>query len=282
MSTIRIILACKEFDRLLPAGSTWTDFSALQETALVASGLAEFVTGSATALPGSGQIPITTVQFQNPALFGFQAVDARLFLYNGVLYAGNGAGLTSTAAPAPSPGGGDASAANQVTGNASLANIDTDIGALDSTAAAADGTGNYGLIAAAKRSLLNWAALLTRIPTLGQKAMSGAVPVSIASDQTRVNVEPLGIPGVARQISATASSANTALTAGIRAISMHCRGANARYVVGSSAQTANASTSHWIADGERLDIDVPATAHIAVIRDSAATVNATIQLTELS
>lgn len=99
--------------------------------------------------------------------------------------------------------------------------------------------------------------------------------------KTRQQVEPLGIPGVSRQISATTSSVNTVLTVGIRAISIHCRVANARYVVGSAAQTANASTSHWIADGERLDINVPATANIAFIRDTAATANAAIEITEL-
>lgn len=115
MSTIRIILACREFDRLLPANSTWTDFTGLQETALVSSGLAEFVTGSATALPGSGQIPITSVQFANPGAFGFSTVDSRTFLFNGLEYRGNGSGLEPTAAPAPAPGVGNATAGNQTT-----------------------------------------------------------------------------------------------------------------------------------------------------------------------
>lgn len=95
----------------------------------------------------------------------------------------------------------------------------------------------------------------------------------------RLAVEPLGTPGVARQLSAGATSANTALTVGVSRISMYARGADIRYVVGSSSQTASA-TSHFIASGERLDIDVPATPNIAIIR--AAGTDGTLEVTELS
>jgi hypothetical protein len=94
-------------------------------------------------------------------------------------------------------------------------------------------------------------------------------------------VEPLGIPGVARQLSATTSSQNTALTTGISRISIRARFADIRYVVGVGSQTANASTSHFIANGERLDIAVPQGANIAVIRDTAATVDGSLAVTEL-
>lgn len=49
----------------------------------------------------------------------------------------------------------------------------TAIGAQADAAAAADGTGNYSIIAALKRGLLNWATLLGRIPAL----VSGRLPV---------------------------------------------------------------------------------------------------------
>jgi hypothetical protein len=52
-------------------------------------------------------------------------------------------------------------------------------------------------------------------------------------------------------------------------------------VVGVGTQTANASTSHFIANGERLDIGVPFGASIGVIRDTAATVNGSLAVTEL-
>lgn len=95
------------------------------------------------------------------------------------------------------------------------------------------------------------------------------------------HVEPLGIPSVARQLTATATSANTALTANISRISIRARSCDIRYVVGVGTQTANASTSHFIANGERLDIAVPRGASIGVIRDTAATVNGSLAVTEL-
>ena len=94
-------------------------------------------------------------------------------------------------------------------------------------------------------------------------------------------VEPLGVPGVARQLAATATSANTTLTANVSRISIRARSCDFRYVVGVGTQTAIASTSHFIANGERLDIGVPFGASIGVIRESAATVNGTLAVTEL-
>lgn len=93
------------------------------------------------------------------------------------------------------------------------------------------------------------------------------------------NVEPLGAPGAARQLAAGSTTANTALTAGVFRISMRAVGADIRFAVGAGTQTANATTSHFIANGERLDFAVPPGANIAVIRDS--TTNGTLEVTEL-
>jgi hypothetical protein len=92
--------------------------------------------------------------------------------------------------------------------------------------------------------------------------------------------EILGTPGTARQLAAGAASANTALTSTVRRISMRAVGANIRFAIGTGAQTANADTSHFIADGERLDFAVVAASQIAVIRD--ASTDGTLELTELS
>lgn len=97
-----------------------------------------------------------------------------------------------------------------------------------------------------------------------------------------VITESLGVPTVARQIAATSSNTSTALTTTCRRISIKARTADVRYAVGVGAQTANATTSHYLEMGERLDIAVPAGAHIAVIRDTAATVNAVVCITELA
>jgi len=94
-------------------------------------------------------------------------------------------------------------------------------------------------------------------------------------------VEPLGIPTVARQLACTNTSASTALTANITRVSIRARFADIRYVVGVGTQTASATTSNFIANGERLDIAVPLGASIGYIRDTAATIDGSLALTEL-
>lgn len=92
-------------------------------------------------------------------------------------------------------------------------------------------------------------------------------------------VEPLGLPAVARQLAASSSSANTALTATCRRVSLRAVSADIRFEIGSTAQTASATTSHFIAKNERLDFAVPSDANIAIIRDASA--DGTLELTEL-
>jgi hypothetical protein len=196
-------------------------------------------------------------------------------------------------------------------GVASLAAIDADLGALTTVAAPADGLGDYSVIGALKRALLNWATLLTRT-TPGQAVAASSLPVVIASNQTAVPVsgsvtatgaatettlaalntkvpaqavpgflpvDTLGVLGVARQLAAGALSANTVLTTTTRRVSVHARTADIRFAVGAGAQTASA-TSHYIAAGERLDFDIPASAQIAVIRAGAT--DGTLELSELA
>jgi hypothetical protein len=92
-------------------------------------------------------------------------------------------------------------------------------------------------------------------------------------------VDTLAALGVARQLAAGAASANTALTTTCRRVSIHARTADIRYVIGIGAQTASA-TSHFIAAGERLDLDVLASAQIAVIR--AGSTDGVLELSELT
>lgn len=111
---------------------------------------------------------------------------------------------------------------------------------------------------------------------------NAASSVTTASGTTMQYVEPLGIPSIARQQAVTTVSANIVLTATVRRISIKARSCDMRYSVGAVAQVANATTSHFIEAGERLDIAVPLNANIAVIRDTAATVNGTLCVTELT
>ena len=92
-------------------------------------------------------------------------------------------------------------------------------------------------------------------------------------------VEPLGQAGLARQLAAGSTTSNTALTAGVFRISMRAVGADIRFSIGTGAQTATA-TSHFIANGERLDFALPPGANIAVLRNG--TTNGTLEVTELS
>ena len=102
-----------------------------------------------------------------------------------------------------------------------------------------------------------------------------------ATEATLLSVDAklsVGQPGVARQLAAGAASASTALTSSVRRVSIFARSANIRYAVGAGSQTASA-TSHYIAQGERLLIAVPASSQIAVIR--ADSTDGTLELTEL-
>ena len=92
-------------------------------------------------------------------------------------------------------------------------------------------------------------------------------------------VEPLGQAGLAWQLAAGSASSNTALTAGVFRISMRAVGADIRFSIGNGTQTATA-TSHFIANGERLDFAVPGAANIAVLRNG--TTNGTLEVTELN
>ena len=81
----------------------------------------------------------------------------------------------------------------------------------------------------------------------------------------RLQTETLGIPAVARVITISTGNTNTALTTSVSRISMRAAGTNAFYSVGSGSQTATLS-GHFIANGERLDVNVPSgSPNIAVI-----------------
>lgn len=138
---------------------------------------------------------------------------------------------------------------------------------------------------ASLRNAVRWAAV-----DLGRTDGASAQAVVLVNPVTGLSVgeggtlptEPLGTPTVARQLTAGSASANTALTATCRRVSIRARNADVRFAIGAGAQTAVATTSHYLAQDERLDFAVPAGAQIAVIRDSLSSVNAVVCLTELA
>jgi hypothetical protein len=90
---------------------------------------------------------------------------------------------------------------------------------------------------------------------------------------TDAQVEVLGEVGAAKQRSATTTSANIVLTSTTRRVSIKAVGADMRYVIGDPefntatppvAQIQATTTSHYIADGERLDFACPEGSAIAV------------------
>lgn len=102
----------------------------------------------------------------------------------------------------------------------------------------------------------------------------------------RAPVTTLGTPATARQLAVTGTTANQALTTTVRRISIHARGCPMRYSVGSTAQTASATTSHFIDQDQRLDIEVPANGNIAAIAippwGSSTTGSGQLEITELT
>ena len=94
-----------------------------------------------------------------------------------------------------------------------------------------------------------------------------------------LKMNALGIPTVARKVTVGNISYNTALTTTCRRISMTAVGAAIRYSIGAIAQTAT-TISHYIGEGERLDINLPTTPNIATIRDAA--IDGILEISELS
>lgn len=97
----------------------------------------------------------------------------------------------------------------------------------------------------------------------------------------KLPVEPLSGVTTARKIPSSTISTRVTLTAGCKRISIRARGCDIRFAVGDATVTANASTSHFIAQDERLDIAVSSGASIAAVRESLAVVDGILEITEL-
>jgi len=100
---------------------------------------------------------------------------------------------------------------------------------------------------------------------------------------TRKTIENASFPTVARRSTTTVTSQNTVLTAGIRAITLHCLAAPCRIAIGNGVQTANASTGIYLSAGQISTFTTPLVgpANIAVIRDTAAATDGVLEITEL-
>jgi hypothetical protein len=147
--------------------------------------------------------------------------------------------LPVSAASLPLPTGA-ATEAKQDTGNTSLGNIDTDLGAPADSAATTD-TGTFSLIALIKRGLQNWTTLLGRIPA----------NLTVAS--TRLLVDGSGVTqptSVATRTPTTTSVASSATSVTILAANANRKGisiANESTAVLRLSYTNPATNgNHWI------------------------------------
>jgi len=111
---------------------------------------------------------------------------------------------------------------------------------------------------------------------LGQAVMAASMPVVIASNQSRILVEPLGQPSTAKKITTSGTSSVVTLAAGTTRVSIYATKA-AYFSLGTGSLVATTS-DFFIGDGERLDFNVTAGGKIAAIQDSAAGV---VYITEL-
>lgn len=200
-------------------------------------------------------------------------------------------------------GGGDASAANQLTEIARLEAVRdrlpatlgaksaaqslavtlaadgalvTAVGAPADAAAPADGAGDYGVIRALKRGLLNWASLLGRLPaSLGAKASAGALPT------VTTPFEPTAGSTVSHSISTTALTA-VACTPGtvIRFGNAGAAAIGVRFGSSTVAADITAATSMDIMPGTAEAITVPAgvTHWSAIMSSGTGTLKTTLGL----
>lgn len=162
-------------------------------------------------------------------------------------------------APNITRGGGTIDANTQRVTLATDGPVVVGVGTPADAAAAADGTGSYGIISALKRGLLNWATLLARIPA---QIVPGLLPV-----------DTLATPAVPRVHATTAAAASIVLTATCRRISIYATAGTWYSLTGAATVT-----SHYIGAGERLDLNVPAGTTISVLRETA---DGSVRITEL-
>ena len=160
------------------------------------------------------------------------------------------------------------------------------------------------------------AAMSAKLPaTLGTKASAAALAVVIASDDAQIgtkvtavtalpaggagligwlsniwsilaSVLPVNVlrsPLVARKIQLTAMSAQVALTAGVKRISIYARGCDGRFKITATIGIADAALDNFIAAGERLEFgDLTGTPWLQAIAADLQSATGQLEITELS
>lgn len=125
MSTIRISVNCTEFGRVFTPGQLVSDLPLYCDIQMVASSLATFASSLQPAsLPNSGLIPITSVQFADPAGFGLLQQSGATYLLNGARHYSSGTALVAEAGG----GSGSATGVPAIQTVLGVASLSTDLG----------------------------------------------------------------------------------------------------------------------------------------------------------
>lgn len=96
MSQIRITGNYSEFGQTFSEGQLVTSLSPLHDLALVSSGLAAYAnSGNQAVMPDEGIVPITSVQFANPAQFGLAQYSRRFYEFNGIRWYWDGSQMVA-------------------------------------------------------------------------------------------------------------------------------------------------------------------------------------------
>lgn len=244
------------------ASSSQSTGNGLTETQLLAAGLAldDSIQSTNTSLGTDGA---ASPQIAGTGVRGWlRAIYERLVAGIGVTGPLTDAQIRATALPVSldrDAGAGNVSAKTSRVTLASDGPVVTVIGAVADASAAADGTGNYTIISALKRGLLNWSTLLVRVPAA---ITPGLLPVDTLATPSTPRVQAVG-----------AAAVGIALTTTCRRISMYATQGTWYSLSGTAT-----ATSHYIAAGERLDLDVPANTTVSVLRE---TTDGSIRITEL-
>lgn len=150
-----------------------------------------------------GNLKVSVEEFDNPLPTGTNTIGK---VDQGL---GGASAWLVSAATLPLPTGASTSAL-QTTGNTSLSNIDTSIGARADASATTD-TGTFSIIALIKRGLENWTTFQAKMPVLGQAVKTASIPVVLASNSDALNVVNSNATGSIQKGTLSAGGSTTAI-----------------------------------------------------------------------
>lgn len=255
----------------------------------VASGLASVVTALGTPLQDHGTVSVANFPATQTTTDGGTKITAATMPSGGFGITGWLSAIFNSIASLVTTSAGTAQRqvlVDPVTGNGAL------IQAFHSADNQTIPGTSYGIMTGSVDQMVNGAGNLDRKRSVSGDAMAvtglaaevpmiynGATYDRSRGINGRNNVEPLSSLGVARQLSVTSTSNSATLTTTVTRMSLVANGCAMRFVIGTGAQTANASTSHYLQTGERMDVSCATSSTVAAIALYGGT--GTLEITEL-